>query len=253
VVLETVGLGQSEVHVDDVVDVVALILPPAGGDELQGVKKGIVEVADIVGVNKCDGDMVNQGKRTVSEYRQALHFCRPKQPGWTTPVLPISAAKGDGLEKLWSKVTECHELLLEKGELWDRRRRQAELAMWDELKAQIMSLVEKDPELRRLAHKQARSLVSSIIPKQSKYFTYEDFETKGNRKLSLSDTYKLTSSPSSNQKQPNHNRLEYDDVNEDEDDDLATTPRAAASKLMKAIAGRLLTNQNPSLNDSLKK
>ena len=146
VIVETVGLGQSEIQVDQAVDVVALVMSPGGGDELQGVKKGIVEVADLVVVNKADGDLHNAALRTKAEYRLALQLCRPKTPGWKTPVLAVSAIaaasaltaadsmgsttatdsapfdtpyrakrpKGGGrggIDDLWAAVEDCHKHL----------------------------------------------------------------------------------------------------------------------------------------------
>ena len=89
--VETVGVGQAEVDVVDLVDCCALVLPPAAGDELQGVKKGVVELADMILVNKCDGDLAGAARRVATEYTSALKFVRPRSPSWRTPVFTVSA------------------------------------------------------------------------------------------------------------------------------------------------------------------
>lgn len=130
VVVETVGVGQSEVELAEVVDCVALLLVPGAGDELQGIKRGIVELADIVAVNKADGERVIEAKRAAADYRRALRLLPPSTPGWETPVLTMSAAEGTGLDQLWEKVEQHRAFLESDGGL--QRRRFAQLARWFE-------------------------------------------------------------------------------------------------------------------------
>ncbi len=121
VIVESVGVGQSESELAAIVDTFALLLVPGAGDELQGIKRGVVELADIVAVNKADGDNVIAAKRAAGDYRHALRMLPPSTPGWTTPVLTYSARTGEGLPELWGAVEEHRALLSSSGEL-DRRR-----------------------------------------------------------------------------------------------------------------------------------
>ena len=104
VLVETVGVGQSETAVAEMTDLFMLLLLPSGGDELQGIKKGIVELADIILVNKADGDMQAAARRAVAEYTSALHLLRAAAGGWQVPVQPCSALKGDGIADVWNLV-----------------------------------------------------------------------------------------------------------------------------------------------------
>jgi LAO/AO transport system kinase len=132
VLVETVGLGQSEVAIDSAVDFTLLVLPPGGGDELQGVKKGIVECADAIAVNKCDGSLAAAGRNAAAEYTRALQLMRPKHPYnvWFPPVLRCSAHTGDGVAELWQTALRFREALGRAGVLQSRRREQATLRMW---------------------------------------------------------------------------------------------------------------------------
>jgi LAO/AO transport system kinase len=128
ILVETVGVGQSEVELAEIVDCVALLLVPGAGDELQGIKRGIVELADVVAVNKADGERVNEAKRAAADYRRALRLLPPSTPGWATPVLTMSAAEGTGLDDLWTQV-EAHRAFLAADGALDRRRA-AQLTRW---------------------------------------------------------------------------------------------------------------------------
>jgi LAO/AO transport system kinase len=132
VVVETVGVGQSETAVADMVDLLVLLLPPGGGDELQGIKKGIVELADIVVVNKADGDLAAAAGRAAAEYRAAIHMLRPARAGWTPPVLQVSALHERGLDTVWAEIGRMRETLGE-ARLRAHRARQAVAWMWREI------------------------------------------------------------------------------------------------------------------------
>ncbi len=132
VVVETVGVGQSETAVADMVDLLVLLLPPGGGDELQGIKKGIVELADIVVVNKADGDLAAAAGRAAAEYRAAIHMLRPARAGWTPPVLQVSALREEGLDRVWGEIGRLRETLGED-HVRARRSRQAVAWMWREI------------------------------------------------------------------------------------------------------------------------
>jgi LAO/AO transport system kinase len=144
VLVETVGVGQSETAVADMVDVFLLILPPAGGDELQGLKKGIVELAHMVIVNKADGDLEAAAGRAVSEYRAALHLLRPAAAGWAPPVLKVSALQRRGMDEVWQSVGRF-TAALGPARLNANRAAQAKAWMWREIEEGLLALLRQNP------------------------------------------------------------------------------------------------------------
>eukprot|EP00742_Colponemidia_sp_Colp-10_P007095 GILJ01007618.1.p1 GENE.GILJ01007618.1~~GILJ01007618.1.p1 ORF type:complete len:373 (+),score=52.63 GILJ01007618.1:158-1276(+) len=138
VLVETVGVGQSEVTVTDVVDCVVLVLPPAAGDELQGVKKGIMEVADVVVVNKADGSLEPLAKQARSEIRSALQFLRPKYPQWSPQVLLCSAKENRNIGTIWDVVKQFKATREADGSLFEQRGVQNKTRMWSYLQDEIM-------------------------------------------------------------------------------------------------------------------
>ncbi len=124
ILVESVGVGQSEAELAELVDSLCLLLVPGAGDELQGIKRGIMELADLVFVNKADGDRVPLAKRARGDYRQALRMLPPATPGWETPVLIGSATEKTGLSELWETLEAHRALLDESGLLQERRLRQ---------------------------------------------------------------------------------------------------------------------------------
>ena len=124
VIVESVGVGQSESELAAIVDTFCLLLAPGGGDELQGIKRGVVELADIVAVNKADGDLLKAARRAAGDYRHALHMMAPATPGWTTPVLTYSAQEGTGLDALWQAIADHRAHLEASGQLDQRRAEQ---------------------------------------------------------------------------------------------------------------------------------
>lgn len=148
VIVETVGVGQSETAVADMVDLFLLLLPPAGGDELQGIKKGIVELADLIVVNKADGDLVAAARHAVAEYRHALHMLRPASPHWRVPVLSCSAITGAGVPEVWDAVGRYRAALGPTGEIGRRRAEQARAWMWSEIRESLVAAFTADPAVR---------------------------------------------------------------------------------------------------------
>ena len=130
VLVETVGIGQSEVSVASMVDFFLVLLAPAGGDELQGIKKGVIELADAMVVNKADGETRAIAERTRAEYAGALELIRPTSPTWHPRVLIASALKRSGIAEVWASILEHRSLLGASGELEARRRQQARAWMW---------------------------------------------------------------------------------------------------------------------------
>jgi len=125
VLVETVGVGQSETAVYDMVDVFVVVAIPGAGDELQGIKRGLLELADIIAVNKADSDNVERAHRAATEYRMALHILAAGHTNWSPVVLTLSAQENRGLDELWEKITERHASLSESGLLDKRRADQA--------------------------------------------------------------------------------------------------------------------------------
>ena len=134
VFVETVGVGQSETAVADMVDLFCLLTNPGAGDELQGVKRGVMELAELLVVTKADGDLARAADRAVADLRHALKLLRPVHHAWEPRVLKTSAFTGEGLAEVWDAVVE-HRLALEQaGELDEQRAEQARRWLWSELR-----------------------------------------------------------------------------------------------------------------------
>lgn len=133
VLVETVGVGQSETAVADLVDLFLLLLAPAGGDELQGIKRGIMELADLVVVNKADGDWLAPARRAAADYRNALRLMRPKHAAWRPRVLEASALTGNGIPEIWHAAEAYGEALAPTEGIRTLRAAQAKAWMWSEL------------------------------------------------------------------------------------------------------------------------
>merc|ERR1719150_1672686 len=140
VLVETVGVGQSEHQVRDMLHMFCLLLPPAGGDELQGIKRGIVEQSDLIVVNKYDGDLKPAARRVAYEYMSALKYIRPTSLDWRPEVKLCSSLEGDGVAEVWDKMTEFREKMTECGELEARRRRQHLRWMWSYVEERLVMM-----------------------------------------------------------------------------------------------------------------
>ena len=141
VLVETVGVGQSEYAVADLVDMFVLLVAPGGGDDLQGIKKGIVEMADLIVVTKCDGDLIPAANRAFQDYRSALHMLNPGASGWTPKVLRTSAHSAEGLEEVWAAITDFQKIMNESGALQAKRADQATSWMWDEVTSTLLKRI----------------------------------------------------------------------------------------------------------------
>ncbi|HEY7245400.1 MAG TPA: methylmalonyl Co-A mutase-associated GTPase MeaB [Xanthobacteraceae bacterium] len=148
VVVETMGTGQSETVVADMTDVFVVLMLPGAGDELQGLKKGVVELADIVAVNKADGSNRKRAVAAAAEYRAALHILAPRSPSWSPPVLIYSALTGEGVPQLWETIGEHRERMSKSGELDARRREQQVKWMWAMVEQRMLAHVRSDPALK---------------------------------------------------------------------------------------------------------
>lgn len=125
VIVETVGVGQSETTVASMVDFFLVLMIAGAGDELQGIKKGVLEVADAIAINKADGDNVMRAEMARKEYQAALHLLMPDSPNWSPPVLTCSALSMKGIDKIWETVLEHRQKMTASGELAAKRKRQA--------------------------------------------------------------------------------------------------------------------------------
>ncbi len=148
VIVETVGVGQSETAVADMTDIFLLLLLPGGGDELQGIKRGIVELADVIVVNKADGAMQAAADRAAADYRSALRFLRPRSARWEVPVVTCSALEGRGVDDIWSLIGKFHATMADSGDLAANRSAQARRWLWTELAEQLLAHLREDPALR---------------------------------------------------------------------------------------------------------
>jgi LAO/AO transport system kinase len=148
VLVETVGVGQSEIAVAEMVDFFLVLKIAGTGDELQGIKRGILELADLIAINKADGDNLQGAELARAEFERALGILRPEdENGWRPRVVTCSGRTGAGLEEIWSIVGEHHELLSGSGELEQRRRRQLLAWMWSLVDEGLRSAVRKHPSV----------------------------------------------------------------------------------------------------------
>ena len=143
--VETVGVGQSETAVADMTDMFLLLLLPGGGDELQGLKRGIVEMADMVLVNKDDGDLADAAQRAAAEYSGALHLLGAGTPDWPVPVATCSALTGKGIEETWQRVETFRVTMEPAGQIAARRAAQAREWMWSEIREGLISTLKANP------------------------------------------------------------------------------------------------------------
>ena len=150
VVVETIGVGQSEVAVSDMVDLFALLVSPGGGDELQGIKRGIMELADLVIVNKADGDLAAAAARTRGDYASAVHLLRPKWNAWATEVVACSALNGIGVAEVWDAVTAFRAAVTADGELLEARSAQATAWLWSEIGDTLIDRFRSDAKVATL-------------------------------------------------------------------------------------------------------
>jgi LAO/AO transport system kinase len=148
ILVETVGIGQSETAVCDMTDFFLALMLPGGGDELQGIKKGLVELADMIAINKADGDNVKRANITAADYRGALHLLSPRSEHWHPPVVTYSAISGTGIAELWQKVLDHRKAMIASGEFASRRREQQVKWMWTMLEQRLMARLRTDPSIR---------------------------------------------------------------------------------------------------------
>ena len=174
VIVETVGVGQSETAVSGMVDMFVLILQPGGGDDLQGLKRGIVELADLLLVNKSDGELAALAGRTASDYQNAIRLLHPPTPGWTPQVRQCSALTGTGIAEVWETMERFRDVLAD-GQLERRRRDQARSALGQELADSLLAALRDDPAMaRRLSALEDRVATRRSTPTAAAHALVQD-------------------------------------------------------------------------------
>jgi len=164
IIVETVGVGQSETAVAQMTDMFLLLLLPGGGDELQGIKRGIMELADLILVNKADGDQQAAANRTVADYRMAVHFLHPRSRHWQVQVQPLSALKGQGVNEVWETVESYRKALGEAGEINARRAAQARAWMWSETADSLLTELKESNSVKELVHALEQDVIEGKLP-----------------------------------------------------------------------------------------
>ena len=162
ILVETVGVGQSETTVAEMVDFFLALMLPGAGDELQGIKKGLLEIADMIVVNKADGSTKNAAERAASEYRRALHILKPVSPTWMPLAHTCSAISGDGLADIWKDIEHHRELLKTSGEFDEKRKQQRVRWMWSMIQDRLLLEIEKNKSLQNIA----RALEAQVMEEQ---------------------------------------------------------------------------------------
>ena len=150
VLVETMGIGQSETVVAAMVDFFLVLMLPGAGDELQGIKKGILELADMIAVNKADGENLPAARTAVRDYSAALRLTHPASPTWTPPVVTCSGLTGNGLDDLWGRIVGHRSAMTASGEWEDRRRAQQLAWMWSMVEDRLLDSLRRDPAVLEL-------------------------------------------------------------------------------------------------------
>jgi LAO/AO transport system kinase len=164
ILVETVGVGQSETTVADMTDMFLLLLLPAGGDELQGIKRGIMELADLILVNKADGDQVALAAITMGDYRSAVQFLASRFDDWQTPVMSCSSINDEGIVEVWGQVDAFKKILSETGQLQQRRAEQAKAWMWSEMTESLVADLKADERIRSLVPDIESAVLAGELP-----------------------------------------------------------------------------------------
>ena len=165
VLVETVGVGQSETTVSEMVDIFVVLMLAGAGDELQGIKRGVLEIADLIAVNKADGDNVKRARMAAADYRRAIHLMSPASPNWTPPVLTCSALTNDGLPEIWEQIVTHRDTLAATGERQERRQRQQIGWMWSLIGDRLIDEFRDSPKVRaRLEQVEASVLAGELPP-----------------------------------------------------------------------------------------
>ncbi|ORV19071.1 methylmalonyl Co-A mutase-associated GTPase MeaB [Mycobacterium celatum] len=163
ILVETVGVGQSEVAVAHMVDTFVFLTLARTGDQLQGIKKGVLELADIVVVNKADGDHLTEARSAARELSGAIRLIYPRETLWRPPVLTMSALEGTGLDELWETVERHRHVLSDAGEFEKRRRAQQVDWTWQMVRDTVLERVLSNPEVRKIRAEVERQVIAGEL------------------------------------------------------------------------------------------
>lgn len=163
ILIETVGVGQSEIAVRNMVDFFAMVAITGAGDDLQGMKKGIMEITDLIIVHKADGDNVRRAKRTAREFKQILHYLQPATPGWLSTALPVSSYEKTGHEEVWETIHDFREKVMEIGYWDDRRKNQVKNWFHDMIYEELVEqFFRRDGVKEKVAQLEAKILADEL-------------------------------------------------------------------------------------------
>jgi LAO/AO transport system kinase len=164
VLVETVGVGQSETAVADMTDLFMLLLLPSGGDELQGIKRGIMELADLVLVNKADGSQLGTAQQTLADYRSALHFMQSRSAQWRPQALACSALHNQQIDAVWEAIQAFYAAMADADALGKRRAEQARSWMWSEMGETLLNDLRHDPRVKQALPAVEAQVVAGELP-----------------------------------------------------------------------------------------
>jgi LAO/AO transport system kinase len=164
ILVETVGVGQSEIAVADLVDTFVLLQLAGAGDELQGIKKGIIEIADIIAINKADGANQLSAQRACAEYRHALQILTPADSAWKKSVLTCSSTEGIGISELWEEIKVHRRTLIDNGELQTKRQDQRRKWLWSMVEWELLEHLRKHPDVVSIANELEKEVVFGQMP-----------------------------------------------------------------------------------------
>jgi LAO/AO transport system kinase len=181
-IVETVGVGQSQTEVFDMIDIFIVLLSPGAGDQLQGIKRGIIEVADILVVNKSDGDLKSSSRNTVLDYKNALKLLKPRTKDWSVPVIACSSLENIGLDECWESIQNFQKFILASGLLQHNRNKQQKKWLLEETKQELLDALEKNEDIqdklrniqaniaedKRPIKTKAKGIVESFLDKMGK-------------------------------------------------------------------------------------
>lgn len=163
IIIETVGVGQSETMVANMVDMFVLLVAPGGGDELQGMKKGIMEISDLILVNKSDGQYANAARIAQMEYISALKFTQPRFPSWRPDVLKVSSQESIGIKEAWEKMKEFYSLLITSNSLEEQRGLQQLDWMWKIISQELIDKLKRSSGVQRVLPELQRKILQGSI------------------------------------------------------------------------------------------
>ncbi len=178
-IVESVGVGQSEVEIDEVVDILLLVIPPGGGDDLQASKKGIMEAADLILVNKADGALLTLAKHTKADYQGTLKFVRPKHRDHTPAALMMSSKTGDGLGDVIKEIWKYKQVMTDNGGLMEKRLRQQKKCLWKVLERLAIDLIKNDENVvKESSNMEMKMAAGDVTPSMAAKRLFHSFERR---------------------------------------------------------------------------